>query len=141
MLPFRTTDYIFEVDKFSDFEGKTGPYLLYSTIRMNSLLQKAKEVSYNKIILLETKTEKELAHILLRLPLVLQKSLEMKSLNEISEYIYKLTALYNKFYSENKILIEENESLKESRLVLTKLVYDTNILLLDILGITVPKKM
>lgn len=141
LLPFRTTDYIFEVDKFSDFEGKTGPYLLYSTIRMNSLLQKAKEVSYNKIILLETKTEKELAHILLRLPLVLQKSLEMKSLNEISEYIYKLTALYNKFYSENKILIEENESLKESRLVLTKLVYDTNILLLDILGITVPKKM
>lgn len=141
LLPFRKTDYIFEVDKFSDFEGKTGPYLLYSTIRMNSLLQKAKEVSYNKIILLETKTEKELAHILLRLPLVLQKSLEMKSLNEISEYIYKLTALYNKFYSENKILIEENESLKESRLVLTKLVYDTNILLLDILGITVPKKM
>lgn len=141
LLPFRTTDYIFEVEKFSDFEGKTGPYLLYSTIRMNSLLEKAKNIPYNKITLLETKTEKEIAHILLRLPIILSKSLEIKSLNDISEYIYKLTALYNKFYSENKILTEKNEVLKESRLVLTKLVYDTNMFLLDILGITVPKKM
>ena len=141
LLPFRTTDYIFEVEKFSDFEGKTGPYLLYSTIRMNSLLEKAKNTPYNKINLLETKTEKEIAHILLRLPIILSKSLEIKSLNDISEYIYKLTALYNKFYSENKILTEKNEVLKESRLVLTKLVYDTNMFLLDILGITVPKKM
>lgn len=141
LLPYRTTDYIFEVEKFSDFEGKTGPYLLYSTIRMNSLLKKSNNLSFDQIINLNSKTERELAHILLRLPIILNKSLESKSLNDIAEYIYKLTSTYNKFYSENKILTENDETIKESRLTLTKLVYDTNMLILDILGIKVPEKM
>lgn len=141
LIPYRGTDYIFEVEKFADMEGKTGPYLLYSTVRMNSLLNKAKEIDYNSIELISTETEKEIALTLLKLPTVLQKSLENKSLNEISEYIYKLTSLYNKFYSENKVLTEENEVIKKSWLTLTKIVYDTNILLLNILGIKVPEKM
>lgn len=141
LIPYRGTDYIFEVEKFADMEGKTGPYLLYSTVRMNSLLNKAKEIDYNNIELISTETEKEIALTLLKLPTVLQKSLENKSLNEISEYIYKLTSLYNKFYSENKVLTEENEVIKKSWLTLTKIVYDTNILLLNILGIKVPEKM
>ena len=51
---------------------------------------------------------------------------EVKSLNEIADYIYKLTSIYNKFYSEHKVLVEENKELQESWLVLTKLVYDIN---------------
>lgn len=140
-LPYRATDYVFEIEKFADLEGKTGAYILYSTIRMKSLLNKGKGIRQEKIHNLYGETEKEIGLSILNLPKVLNKTLETKSLNEITDYLFKLTSLYNKFYSENKVLIEEDEEKKESWLVLTKLVYDTNMLLLDTLGIEVPEKM
>ena len=140
-LPYRGTDYIFEVEKFSDLEGKTGPYLLYSVIRMKSLLSKAKEINYKNMHILNSDIEKDIALTILNLPLILTKSIEAKSLNDIAEYLYKLTSQYNKFYNENKILVEDNEKLRESWLVLTKVVYSIDTLLLDILGIRVPEKM
>ena len=60
---------------------------------------------------------------------------------EDADYIYKLTSIYNKFYSEHKVLIEEDKALQESWLVLTNVVYKVNMLLLDVLGIKVPNKM
>ena len=140
LLPFRGTDYVFEVEKFADLEGKTGPYLLYSTIRMKSLLNKANYTD-GTITKLNSTTEKDIALTLLELPNVLDRSLNTKTLNEIAEYLYKLTSLYNKFYSENHIINEEDKDLKESRLTLTSIVHKTNLLLLDILGIEVPEKM
>ncbi len=140
-LPYRGTDYIFEVEKFADLEGKTGPYLLYSTIRMKSLLAKAKDIDFQKLHILNSQTEQDIALTILNMPNILTKSIEAKSLNDIAEYLYKLTSLYNKFYNENKILVEENKELRESWLVLTKVVYDINTLLLDVLGISVPEKM
>lgn len=141
LLPYRNTDYIFEVEKFADLEGKTGPYLLYSTIRMKSLLNKAGDINTNKIIKLKGETEKDIALTVLNLPIVLDRSLQTKTLNEIAEYLYKLTSLYNKFYAENKVLTEEDKDLKTSWILLTKLVYNINMLLLDTLGIKVPNKM
>ena len=143
LLPYRGTDYIFEVEKFSDLEGKTGPYLLYSTIRMKSLLNKAIEqgIEFKEVKELRGETEKDLVLTLLYLPDLLDKSLEAKSLNEIADYIYKLTSIYNKFYSEHKVLVEENKDLQESWLVLTNVIYKVNMLLLDVLGIKVPNKM
>ena len=140
-LPIRTTDYVFDIKKFAELEGKTGPYIMYSTIRMSSLLEKAKEIKVKEISKITTPEEKELSIQILKLPLILDKTLETKSMNEITEYIYKLTSIYNKFYSENKILTEEDESKKESWILLTKVVYDINILLLNVLGIKLPKKM
>lgn len=140
-LPYRGTDYIFEVEKFADLEGKTGPYLLYSTIRMKSLLNKAKDIKQEKATTITTATEREIILNLLGLPRVLDKALEAKSLNDIAEYIYKLTSQYNKFYSENKIITEENEYIRESWLILTTVVYNINMLLLNTLGISVPEKM
>lgn len=140
-LPFRSTDYIFEVEKFTDLEGKTGPYLLYSTIRMKSLLNKAANQPSNEIKILKGETEKDIALTILNLPTVLNRALDTKSLNEIAEYLYKLTSQYNKFYAENKVLTEENKDLQESWLALTKVVYKINNLLLDTLGINVPDKM
>ena len=58
LLPYRGTDYIFELEKFTDLEGKTGPYLLYSTIRMRSLLKKAEEFKASKITKLKGESEK-----------------------------------------------------------------------------------
>ena len=141
LIPFRTTDYIFDPEKFSEVEGKTGPYLLYSTVRMASLLNKAKaekQTTYKKV---KNKTDRDIILTLLELPNVLTRSFEMKSLNEIADYLYDLTSKYNKFYSENKVLTEEDEDLKESWLVLTNTVYKTNLLLLDTLGLKVPEKM
>lgn len=140
-LPYRATDYIFEIEKFADLEGKTGSYLLYSTIRMKSLLKKAEGLKQEQMYILNSETEKDIALTILSLPNVLLKSKEAKSLNDIAEYLYKLTSLYNKFYAENKVLAEENQQLQESWLVLTKLVYDINMLLLDVLGLKVPEKM
>ena len=140
-LPYRGTDYIFEVEKFADLEGKTGPYLLYSTIRMKSLLNKAKELKQETIKSISSQTEKDIALTILNLPAVLDKALEVKSLNDIAEYLYKLTSLYNKFYAENKVLVEEDKVKQESWLVLTNIVYTINNLLLDTLGIKVPNKM
>ena len=140
-LPYRGTDYIFELEKFADLEGKTGSYILYSTIRMKSLLAKAKELKQDTMHMINGETEREIALTILNLPNVLTKSKEARSLNDIAEYLYKITSLYNKFYSENKVLVEENQQLQESWLVLTKIVYDINNLLLNVLGIKVPEKM
>ena len=141
LIPFRGTDYIFEIEKFADLEGKTGSYILYSTIRMKSLLKKAEGIKQDKIHNIFGSDEKEMALTILNLPIILTKTLETKSMNDITDYLYKLTSQYNKFYSENKVLIEEEEDKRASWLVLTKLVYEINKLLIDILGIEVPEKM
>lgn len=143
LLPFRATDYVFDPAKFSDLDGKTGPYLLYSTIRIKSLINKAKEekIEFKKYNQIKGTSDKDVILTLLSFPNVLKRAYDAKSLNEIAEYIYKLTSSYNKFYSENKIISEENKDLRESWLTLSKVVYNTNMLLLNIMGIEVPEKM
>ncbi len=139
-LSFRGTDYVFDPKKFADLNGKTGPYLLYSTIRMKSLLNKngKYEKEYSVI---GSETDKEIIKCLMTLPNVLKKSYDIKSLNDIADYLYKLTSLFNKFYSENRVLSEENLDKRNSWLTLTDVVKSTNELLLDILAIKVPEKM
>ena len=81
LLPYRGTDYIFEIEKSSDLEGKTGPYLLYSTIRMRSLLNKATEqgIEFKEVKKLTGETEKDIVLTLLYLPELLEKSVEVKT--------------------------------------------------------------
>ena len=142
-LPNRTTDYIFEPSKFIDVEGKTGPYILYNTIRMKSILKKAeeKDLNYSNYYNIPTDTEKEIILLLMEKNNILHKAYNNKDLSSIADYIYNLTSLYSRFYEENHILTEENEKLRESWLTLTKLVKETNEELLDILAIEVPEKM
>ncbi len=143
LIPFRLTDYIFDPEKFSDIQGKTGPYLLYSTIRMRSLLNNAKNenISFKTVKKLYNKLDREIIINLLSINNVLTKSMNTRSLNEIAEYLYKITNTYNNFYSQHRILTEEDQDLRESWLTLTKIVYDNNMKLLDILGIKVPERM
>ncbi len=140
LIPYRETDYVFDPQKFVSLDGKTGPYLLYSTIRMKSLLYKAERKDY-AVTKLMNKSDRTVALELLKFPQILTKCLEEKSLNELTDYIYKLTSSYNTFYNENRILTEENNSLKISWLALTFLVYTTNKKILEILGISLPEKM
>lgn len=143
LLSNRTTDYIFDPKKFVDVEGKTGPYLLYTTIRMKSLLKKAKEnnLNYKKYNSITNEVEKELITLLLNKNKILHKAYDTKELNVISDYLYQLTSTYSKFYEKCHVLTENNKNIQENWLLLTKNVYDTNVELLSVLGIEIPEKM
>lgn len=140
LLPNRTSDYIFDPVKFSDINGKTGPYILYSTVRMSSLLNKS-DIKFSKYNKISTKEERDIIINLIKLRSVIEKSFNTRSLNEICEYIYKLTSSFNTFYSNHEVMSEKDTSSKESYLSLIKLVYETNKYLLDILAITLPDKI
>ncbi len=143
MLPNRETDYNFDIEKFCDLEGKTGPYILYSTIRMRSLLAKADEanIKYSKVKKIKGAYDREIILTLNNLDRVLESAYNNMSLNDITEYLYKITTSYNRFYTENIVLKEQDEDLRESWLALTKIVYKVNKILLDILAIEIPPQM
>ena len=142
-LPNRTTDYILEPSKFIDVEGKTGPYILYNTIRMKSILNKANDmgIDYSNYYNKPTDTEKEIILLLMEKNNILHKAYNNKDLSSIADYLYNLTSLFSRFYEANHILTESDEKVRESWLTLTKLVKETNEELLDILAIEVPEKM
>ena len=140
LLPNRTSDYVFDPVKFSDINGKTGPYILYSTVRMKSLLSKS-NLKYDKYYKINTKEERDILINIIKLRSVIEKSFNMRSLNEICEYIYKLTSSFNAFYSNHEVLTEQDELVKESYLTLINEVYIINKYLLNILAITLPDKI
>ena len=142
LIPDRSKDFIFDTSKFADLDGKTGPYLLYSTVRIKSLLEKANLTKEPVIkVINDDETVKDVFKLVLEMPTVLTKALQDKSLSGISDYIYRITSAYNRFYATNHILTEENNDLKESYLALSKLILSINNRLLDILAIEVPEKM
>lgn len=143
LLPNRASDYIFDPVKFSDLNGKTGPYLLYSTVRMQSLLKKCATEGivpgdYKSI---NSSEEREIILNLLKIKSILEKCLIARSLNELAEFLYKLTNSFNAFYGEHEILKEKDHTLQTNWITLTSVVYQTNKTLLDILGISVPDKI
>lgn len=139
LASFRSTDYIFDIEKFSSFEGKTGPYILYTAVRIKSILNKVKDKVYS----IKQITEKSLSIYLklLEVTNVLNKSYEEKSLNYICDYLYELCSLYNNFYGECNITNEKVLELKQSYLTLSYLTLNTITNLLDILAIDIPNRM
>ena len=140
LVPFRGTDYIFDIEKFTDIEGKTGPYILYSNIRMKSLLSKANDITIDNIYTIH-KDLREIYLLVLNLANILISSYEQKSLNDITDYLYNICSLFNSFYAKNNVLKEENIDLKKSYLATINLVYYITSLLLDTLAIKIPEKM
>ena len=140
LLPFRTTDYIFDVEKFCSFEGKTGPYILYTMVRINSILNKV-DAKDNKITKIYSETERNIYIKLLELSKILIKAYNEKTTSYICEYLFELCSLFNKFYGETNILNESDEEKKTSYISLLKLLYNTCKELLDILAIEIPEKM
>ena len=140
LLPFRTTDYVFDVEKFCSFDGKTGPYVLYSMVRIKSILDKSDKKDY-KIKMICSDTQRSIFIKLLELSRVLNKSYSEKSLSYICEYLFEICSLFNKFYGECNILNEKDEDKKETYLALLNLIYNTCSKLIDVLAIKIPKKM
>lgn len=143
LLPNPESDYIFDTKLFSDLNGKTGIYLLYSTIRMKSLLEKCslENITPNVYHNVYSDEEREIILNLLNLKNILKSSVESRSLNEIAEYLYKLTNSFNSFYSKHEILKNDDKDKQVSWVTLSKIVYDTNVILLNTLGIDIPDKI
>lgn len=140
LLPYRTTDYIFDLEKFCSFEGKTGPYILYSMVRIKSILNKVNYKSFS-IHDIYSDSERKLYVKLLSLSKILNKSYNEKTLSYICEYLYELCSMFNKFYSETNIINETNNERKETYITLLHLILNICTTLLDVLAIEIPDKM
>lgn len=139
-----TKDYIFDIDKFSSFEGNTGPYILYTAVRIKSVLNKAKEELgdfASAIELPATDVERDLMLAFVRFTEIVEGAFRDKAPNRLCEYIYEISNLFNRFYHENRILTEENKEKKISWLNLLSLTVNILETALDLLGMEVPEKM
>ena len=140
-----TKDYIFDVDRFTSFEGNTGPYILYTIVRIKSILNRYVEAGGNleagELLKASNGSEKNLMLQLSGFGSMIESAFEEKAPHKICAYIYEVSNAFNSFYHETKILSEENQAQKESYirlLLLTKRVLETSI---DLLGFEAPDKM
>ena len=140
LLPYRKTDYIFDVDKFTAFEGKTGIYCVYTTTRIKSLLNKVGE--NNKVLTsIPNQDVRDILIKLTTLPASLKQAYNDASPSYVCDALYEICALYNKFYTNYNISNEENEEVKNNYIALSELVYNVLSNLLNILGIDEVDKM
>ena len=142
-------DYVFDMDRFISFEGNTGPYILYTIVRIKSILGKYKEnggsvselAAEKKILPAAGASEKALMLQLAKYSEVLENSFAETAPHKICQYVYETANAFNSFYHDTKILSEEDEARKDSYIgliTLTKRVLETCI---GLLGIEAPERM
>jgi arginyl-tRNA synthetase len=136
----RTTDYIFDLERFSRFEGKTGPYLQYAAVRIQSILRKAGEVAPSAAQL-HSPEERALALQLLALADAMAAAEDKRAPNILCDYAFELAQRFSRFYAAHHILSESDAGLKAARLSLCALVLAVLTKVLDLLGIEVPERM
>jgi len=135
-------DYIFDIDRFASFEGNTGPYILYTIVRIKSILNKANTSELTRNVLEpQSDTERNLMLQLIKFNEVIELSFREREPHKICEYVYELSNNFNKFYNDTRILYEEDENKKNSWLVLITLVKDVLEQCLDLLGMESVEKM
>lgn len=143
LMNYRTKDYVFDLDRFSSFEGRTGPYLLYTTVRTKSILRKAAGRGLEPGALLSPTSDPE-RDVLLKIaefPDALTSAFEGRAPNHLCEYGYTLAMIYNRFYHDHHILREEDAARQASWLHLADGVVRVMERVLDLLGIEVPERM
>ena len=138
-------DYVFDVDRFTSFEGNTGPYILYTIVRIKSILNKYQETGarvenlqireaegeFEKALMLETAKFNDMVNVVS----------EEIAPHKICSYIYDTANAFNKFYHETKILSEENETKREGYIALLKLTKEVLETCIDLLGFDAPERM
>lgn len=139
-------DYIFDIDRFTSFEGNTGPYILYTIVRIKSILAKYEEssdvkVDYSYLKPAIHESEKALGLELSKFNYVLNNAWKEIAPHRICQYIYSLSNLFNSFYHEVKILSEEDKERKLSYLALILLTKSVLEDCIDILAIKAPERM
>lgn len=138
-------DYIFDVDRFTSFEGNTGPYILYTIVRIKSILKKyygmGNQIQEAPILAAHSESEKNLMLELSKFNATMETAFEETAPHKVCSYIYELANAFNSFYHANKIMAEEDENVRKSYirlLELTKSILETCI---DVLGFSAPERM
>ncbi len=138
-------DYVFDVDRFTSFEGNTGPYILYTIVRIKSILNKYQEAgkSLENLTVREATNEFEKALMLeaAKFNDVIDTVYEETAPHKLCAYIYDLANAFNKFYHETKILSEEDETRRGGYIALLKLTKEILEICIDLLGFEAPERM
>jgi arginyl-tRNA synthetase len=139
---YRLTDYIFDLARFTRFEGKTGPYLQYAAVRTRSILRKAQDEGFGDAApAVRSPEERSLVLQLLCLPEAMQSAEDKRAPNVLCDYAFTLAQAFSRFYAEHHILSERDSNLRAARLGLCRLTVDTLTHVLGLLGIEVPQRM
>lgn len=139
-----TKDYIFDIDKFTSFEGNTGPYILYTIVRIKSILKKYEEmgeVAKCKLRPAVNDSDKALMLELTGFGSVIRAAYEEIAPHKICAYIYDVSNAFNRFYHETKILSCESEAEKQGFIALLNLTKDVLQQCIDLLGFEAPERM
>lgn len=138
-------DYIFDIDRFTSFEGNTGPYILYTIVRMKSILHKyeesGKKVADAKILTAASESEKSLMLELAKFNSAMRGAYEENAPHRICAYIYDLANAFNHFYHETKIMTEEDEKKQAGYIRLLELTKEVLEICIDLLGFSAPERM
>lgn len=142
-------DYIFDMERFTSFEGNTGPYILYTIVRMKSLLGKYMQAGgtitetgeADKLLAPENESETGLYLTLSKFSEMIENAYLEKAPHKVCQFIYELSESFNRFYHENKILGNEDEEKKTSYIQLLVLVRNVLEQCIELLGLTAPDKM
>lgn len=138
-------DYIFDIDRFTSFEGDTGPYILYTIVRIKSILAKYQEQGKSlENLCLEAAqgaSEKDLMRQLCSFNAMMDSACEETAPHKICAYIYDLANAFNKFYHETKILAEEDQKKQAGWIALLKLTKEVLETCIDVLGFSAPDRM
>ncbi len=138
-------DYVFDIDRFTSFEGNTGPYILYTIVRIKSILARFAQEggTLEKGVMLAPvgESEKSLMLSVAGFNVMMENAFEEKAPHKICAYIYELANQFNHFYHETKILSEEDPKRKASYLALLDLVREVLETSIDVLGFEAPERM
>lgn len=138
-------DYVFDVDRFTSFEGNTGPYILYTIVRIKSILnryeEEGKTIEKGTILPAAGESEKDLMLETSKFNGIVEQAYEERAPHKICSYIYELSNSFNHFYHETKILSEKDERQKQSWIALLDLVREILETSIDMLGFSAPDKM
>jgi arginyl-tRNA synthetase len=138
----RISNYIFDLERFTRFEGKTGPYLQYAAVRIQSILRKTEGEGFAIAApVIRSPEERQLALQLLLMPEVLLNAEAKRAPHFIADYVFTLAQNFSRFYTEHHILRETDASLRAARLGLCTLTLASLTRMLNVLGIDVPERM
>ena len=139
----RTSNYVFDLERFLAFEGKTGPYLQYSAVRIKSILRKAHDLGLmpGELIAPTVEQERILMLRLVRLQEVVYRSVNLRAPNVVAEYAFEVATDFSRFYEHCHILREEIAARQASWLALVEVTLRALGTLVDLLGIEIPERM
>lgn len=139
MINFRTKDYVLDIEKFCSFDGKTGPYILYSLVRINSILQKAGK--FERKYAVKDEISKNILLSLIKLSVEIENGYEDKSASGICQSAYNLASNFSTLYSNEKILSQKDIGRKNELLSLLEVVQKALTTICNLLALDIPEKM